>query len=153
MSSIQLLGHKWDDFSTGSNGGRCSLRGVSGTRNGTKNWTPKNDINAGNVEVYRQKIPSIHQTCNRSTRTMQDVFAKPSLRKNSIMKYNVFLSRFRVSKWHPKILEWHPNFWKPRYVLLFIEVKRFEESMLSRTWPMQQTDDTFLWHRSWKRKL
>ena len=26
-----------------------------------------------------------------------------------------FLSRFWVSKWHPKILEWHPKFWKPRY--------------------------------------
>ena len=27
----------------------------------------------------------------------------------------LFLSRFCVSKWHPKILPWHPNFWKPRY--------------------------------------
>ena len=26
-----------------------------------------------------------------------------------------FLSRFWVSKWHPKILQWHPKFWKPRY--------------------------------------
>jgi len=25
-----------------------------------------------------------------------------------------FLSRFCVSKWHPKILQWHPKFWKPR---------------------------------------
>ena len=28
---------------------------------------------------------------------------------------SVFLSRFWVSKWHPKILKWHPKFWKPRY--------------------------------------
>ena len=27
----------------------------------------------------------------------------------------MFLSRFRVSKWHPKILQWHPKFWKPRH--------------------------------------
>jgi len=26
-----------------------------------------------------------------------------------------FLSRFWASKWHPKILQWHPKFWKPRY--------------------------------------
>ena len=32
------------------------------------------------------------------------------------MKLNkiVFLSRLWVSKWHPKILQWHPKFWKPR---------------------------------------
>ena len=27
----------------------------------------------------------------------------------------VFLSHFWVSKLHPKILQWHPKFWKPRY--------------------------------------
>jgi len=26
---------------------------------------------------------------------------------------SVFLSRFWLSKWHPKILQWHPKFWKP----------------------------------------
>jgi len=32
------------------------------------------------------------------------------------MKFgSVFLSYFWVSKWHPKILQWHPKFWKPRY--------------------------------------
>ena len=29
--------------------------------------------------------------------------------------HSVFLSRFWVSKWHPKILQWHPKFWTPRY--------------------------------------
>ena len=29
--------------------------------------------------------------------------------------HSVFLSRFWVSKWHPKIMQWHPKFWKPRY--------------------------------------
>jgi len=29
-------------------------------------------------------------------------------------QYSVFLSRFWVSKWHPKILQWHPKLWKPR---------------------------------------
>ena len=27
----------------------------------------------------------------------------------------LFLSQFWVSKWHPKILQWHPKFWKPKY--------------------------------------
>ena len=27
----------------------------------------------------------------------------------------MFLSRFWVSKWHLKILQWHPKFWKPRH--------------------------------------
>ena len=26
-----------------------------------------------------------------------------------------FLSRFWVSKWHPKTLQWHPKFWKTKY--------------------------------------
>ena len=26
-----------------------------------------------------------------------------------------FFKSFWVSKWHPKILQWHPKFWKPRY--------------------------------------
>ena len=26
-----------------------------------------------------------------------------------------FLSLFWVSKWHPKILQWHPKFWKSKY--------------------------------------
>ena len=28
---------------------------------------------------------------------------------------SAFLSRFCVSKWHPKILQWHTKFWKSRY--------------------------------------
>ena len=28
---------------------------------------------------------------------------------------SAFLSRLWVSKWHPKILQWHPKLWKPRY--------------------------------------
>ena len=35
--------------------------------------------------------------------------------KSLLLSRSVFLSRFWVSKWHPKILEWHPKFWKPRY--------------------------------------
>jgi len=35
--------------------------------------------------------------------------------KRLIGKSSVFLSRLWVSKWHPKILQWHPKFWKPRY--------------------------------------
>ena len=27
----------------------------------------------------------------------------------------MFFKPFWVSKWHPKILQWHPKFWKPRY--------------------------------------
>ena len=30
-------------------------------------------------------------------------------------KVQCFLSHFWVSKWRPKILQWHPKFWKPRY--------------------------------------
>jgi len=36
-------------------------------------------------------------------------------RKTRHVKPVFFLSRFWVSKWHPKILQWHPKFWKPRY--------------------------------------
>jgi len=50
----------------------------------------------------------------------------------------VFFKPFWVSKWHPKILQWHPKFWKPRCGFAF-EVKRFEESMFSCTWLLQQT--------------
>jgi len=43
-------------------------------------------------------------------------------------------------------------------VLPCIEVKRFEKSMFSCTWLLQQTAamllaDTIFWRRSWKRKL
>jgi len=51
----------------------------------------------------------------------------------------VFFSRLWVSKWHPKILQWHPKFWNLDLVLTCIEVKRIEESMFSCTWLLQQT--------------
>jgi len=44
------------------------------------------------------------------------------------------LSRFWVSKWHPKILQWHPKFSNLDIVLPCIKVKRVEESMCSSTW-------------------
>jgi len=34
---------------------------------------------------------------------------------NSYILKQCFLSRFSVLKWHPKILQWHHKFWKPRY--------------------------------------
>ena len=33
----------------------------------------------------------------------------------SLVLTQCFLSLFWVWKWHPKILQWHPKFWKPRY--------------------------------------
>jgi len=66
-----------------------------------------------------------------------------------------FLSRFWVSKWF-----WNDtlNFENQEVVLPCIEVKRFEESMFSCTWLLQQTAamlqaETIFWFRSWKRKL
>jgi len=71
---------------------------------------------------------------------------------------SVFLSRFWVSKWHPKILQWHPKFWKPRYGFALYWSKRFEESMFSRTWPLQQTaatskDDTIIMAQKLEAKI
>ena len=45
------------------------------------------------------------------------------------MVTSVFLSCFWVSKWHPKILQWHPKFWNLDMILPCIEVKQFEESI------------------------
>ena len=39
--------------------------------------------------------------------------------KNDRYEAPVFLSRFWVSKWRSKILQWHPKFWKPRYGIAF----------------------------------
>jgi len=63
-----------------------------------------------------------------------------------------FLTRFWVSKWLPKILQWHPKFWKPRYgfALYWSKTVRF-----FCTWLLQQTAsmllaDTIFWRRNCK---
>ena len=68
-----------------------------------------------------------------------------------------FLSLFWVSKRHPKMLQLHPKFWKPRCGFVCLEVKRFEENIASYTWLLQQTAavlfaDKIFWCRIWKRK-
>ena len=68
---------------------------------------------------------------------------------------SVFLSRFWVSKWHPKILQWHPKFWKPRhgFALYWSKTIWGKHVFLHVAIATDGWADTFFWLRSWKRKF
>ena len=53
--------------------------------------------------------------CFYSARYLKMKIAQPLALQMWNQRPVFFLSRFWVSKWHPKILQWHPKSWKPWY--------------------------------------